>query len=283
MKRTFCLIFTVFLCLTFFASCKKNSETDVIIETTSETMNNTEPVTEEVTTEQPKTEAPTESAKKTERTSKTEKNKNGETIPPISEADAVSFVTKLYERYDIESVKVWNGVKTATKDLFFPTKNSGVYVLPIYLDEYLYQSGTEINLAKDDTSWILTEEEEKYLETYFNENLYFSVCKLTDLQKTIDDIYGEGFYTFGGKIENMYTESGYFLMEVGRGGDSSYSLESYKFSSYTPDKDSVSVTVTENWKEYDWTNDSFDRYTSTTTYILALNGSSVYLKDLTLE
>ena len=275
MKKSLYLLFAFVLCICLISGCKdKNQkESDTSLSTSlpdaTQSTQSTE-VEPTPTEEEPSSSSQTQTNKETE--APTEQQTKAE--PLISEKDAKSFISNAYNKYEIYRGREWN---IKSPESIFPKKSGGAYVLPYFLDNYFYAFGKSINIH-DDTDGILTDSEAAYLDKAYDFP-YFSAVKISTIQSVFNEIFGKNTYRLSGRIENNCTQSGYYLMLGGRGGDGQSILKDYRISNIQINNEIASVTVSESWSVMD-DNRDFHDVSAKTTYILGITNGSVYLKDV---
>lgn len=195
----------------------------------------------------------------------------------ISEKDATAFVSNLYDKYEIYRSREWN---IRSPQSVFPQKSENSCVIPYFLDSYFYLAGKEFNIHED-TDGILTDSEADLLEKTDGIS-YFSAIKISEVQKAVNEIFGSDKYRISGGIENNCTESGYYVMPGGRGGDAVSAFKDYSISNSQINESTASVTVSENWQEVG--SDGVCRDVSVkTTYIIGCNQCFLYLENVIFD
>ena len=196
---------------------------------------------------------------------------------PVSEKDAAAFVSNLYDKYEIYRSREWN---IRSPKSIFPQKSENSYVLPYFLDNYFYLAGKEFNIHED-ADGILTDGEEDFFDKTYGIP-YFSAIKISEVQKAVNEIFGSDKYQISGGIENNCTESGYYVMPGGRGGDAVLALKDYSISNSRINESGASVSVSENWQEVG--SDGICRDVSVkTTYIIGYEKGFLYLENVIFD
>ena len=106
--------------------------------------------------------------------------------------------------------------------------------------------------------------------------------KISEVQKAVNEIFGSDKYQISGGIENNCTESGYYVMPGGRGGDAVLALKDYSISNSRINESGASVSVSENWQEVG--SDGVCRDVSVkTTYIIGYEKGFLYLENVIFD
>ena len=277
MKKSFYLLFAFVLCICLISGCKdKNQkENETSLSTSSpDATQSTQSTEVEPTPTDAETSSPSSSQKQTDKETEAPTEQQTEAEPLFSEKDAKSFISTAYNKYKIYIGREWN---INSPKSIFPKESGGSCVLPYFLDNYFCYTGKDINIH-DDTDGILSDSEAAYLDKAYDFP-HFSAVKISTVQSVFNEIFGKNTYRLSGGIENNCTQSGYYLMLGGRGGDGQSILNDYRISNIQISNEIARVTVSESWSVMDDNRDLHD-VSAKTTYILGITNGSVYLQDV---
>lgn len=277
MKKSFYLLFAFVLCICLISGCKdKNQkENETSLRTSSpDATQSTQSTEVEPTPTDAETSSPSSSQKQMDKETEAPTEQQTKDEPLFSEKDAKSFISTAYNKYEIYRGRECN---INSPESIFPKKSGEAYVLPYFLDNYFYSSGKSINIH-DDTDGILSDSEAAYLDKAYGFP-HFSAVKISTVQSVFNEIFGKNTYRLSGGIENNCTQSGYYLMLGGRGGDGLSIFNDYRISNIQISNEIARVTVSESWSVMD-DNGDFHDVSAKTTYILGITNGSVYLQDV---